>query len=199
MDEESTPAPALDWVNLPAGVEPQSLWACLHDGDLVRVRSDALARTAELCFTVAHIVEHHALSLDLIFVFRFTGVSELRALRWEPWPGPEASNAGLSVGEQSARAAEYSSKSRTVSLSWKEFEEVISQRRLEVYEANFVRGEAQVSMRFHGPSSRDDFHDVAVRGESLSVERSDGEPCSLEALVALGEAYWDAFEARDAT
>jgi hypothetical protein len=37
-----------DWVNLPESVFTLSLWDTLHDGDLLAIESDLLARTVTL-------------------------------------------------------------------------------------------------------------------------------------------------------
>ena len=47
----------LDWVYLPAGTEVESLWDCLHDGELVSCHSDLINRRVDLEFKVHHLQE----------------------------------------------------------------------------------------------------------------------------------------------
>ena len=44
--------PIVDWVNFPEGIPTFSLWDALHDGDLLSIESNLLARTVTLRFDV---------------------------------------------------------------------------------------------------------------------------------------------------
>src|SRR6202045_5172602 len=99
-----------DWMNLPHGVPEVSLWAGLHDAQIVSIQSNLLERTVTLYLESDHLLEFHNLPLDKQFLLRLDGVQSARVVHYAVWPG------GFSVGGGVARAAgarliaEYQSK-----------------------------------------------------------------------------------------
>src|SRR4051812_13476750 len=108
----------LDWVHPPPSIEPQSMWNCLHDGELQSVHADTLERSLELAFEVSYLQEHHRLPDDLLFQFRFSGVRSVRATTFIRWPGPFPNTEGKPREEESQLIREYWSKGREESVTW---------------------------------------------------------------------------------
>src|SRR6266852_58939 len=112
----------VDWMNLPHGVPEVSLWAGLHDAQIVSIQSNLLDRTITLHLESDHLLEFHNLPLDMQFLLRFEGVQSARVIHVAGWPGEFSVPAGVSPEEQSRLIAEYQSKCREESLSWSELE-----------------------------------------------------------------------------
>ncbi len=187
--------PHLDWTSLPHGVDSISLWGCLHDGRIVAIASDRLARTLTIDVDVFYIREHHGLPDSYRFRLAIHGVTAARAARYVAWPGGYAASAGASRDEEARAIADYQAKWREESVTWDDFERVTSNGDHEILEASFARGEG-VAVRFYCATNEGNAHDVVVCGERLSVTGSDGAEIGVEQLIAMGEAYWDAFAAR---
>lgn len=115
----------VDWVNLPEGATELSLWSTLHDGDLIAIESDLLARTLTLRFDVGYVRDFHNLSEETRFVVTVSGVQSVRSLGSVPWPGDCSIPVGTPREQQEAIVAEYQSKWREESLSWADFERLI--------------------------------------------------------------------------
>src|SRR5687768_16664933 len=98
----------VDWVHLPAGVEPRSLWSCLHDTELTAASSDIWNRSLVLEFNVLHLLEHHRLPDDLRFRFC---LSEVRAVRAAAFVYPEPPPPNGVAGDCTSRV-------RDESVSW---------------------------------------------------------------------------------
>ena len=180
-----------DWVNLPDGVPTLSLWDTLHDGDLLAIESDLLARSVTFRFDVGYVRDFHHLPEEAQFVIVVTGVQSMRSLHSVPWPGgfscpPETPNA-----QREQLIAEYHQKWREESQSWAEFEGLISEG-LEVSNATLGRGSNAVALQLGLLVGRDDFVEAYIRGEGITFyigERN----VAPEEFVAAGAAYWDAF------
>jgi len=82
MPEEQPPL--LDWTNLPPGAQETSLWAGLHDAQIVSIQSNLLDRTITLNLESDHLLEFHNLPLDMQFLLRLDGVQSARVVqtRW---------------------------------------------------------------------------------------------------------------------
>lgn len=180
----------LDWIHLPEGASATSLWSCLHDGNVRRITASALERTAEVEVHVAHLVEK--IQPDLHFILRFERVSALRAVAREPWPGPTGVEPGQSPAEREAAIAAYGEKWRFVSMSWSELEAEFTRGFLDVSDASVAQGDGRVAFRLGGMRDSD-WRELFISAGSLTILRSDGDPFDLEALVALGDAYWEEF------
>jgi hypothetical protein len=98
MPEEQSET--LDWIHLPPGVKEVSLWAALHDTQIVSIQSDLLARTLTLHLESDHLLEYHHLPLDMQFLLRLEGVQSARVVHYAIWPGEFSVPAGISHEEQ---------------------------------------------------------------------------------------------------
>ena len=186
----------LDWIHLPPGTEPQSLWTCLHDAELQSVRSDTLERSLDLAFEVSYLRTHHHLPDDLLFQFRFTGVTSVRVTTFVHWPGPRPDKEGKSNEEQSYLVRECQSKGREESVNWDRFEANLKQSSLLVYDADLASGVRGSSLRLEGNWDDEYWYTIFIPSHELSVHRSDGAPFSLTELQRLGEDYWNHFAGR---
>ena len=174
-----------------------SLWESLHDGHIKRIESNALNRSIQLTLDSIHLKVFSKETPDLLWILEITGIKILNALRHEPWPGPIPTCKGLPYEEQEAVSKDYRSKARSVSADWSEFEMRVSTGSFSVYNASIQRSETGVTLRLSGEiSESDEWFEVSLSGESISVARSDGGPMSFEDLLQLGSAYWEAFAAR---
>src|SRR3989442_2137888 len=77
----------VDWMNLPPGAAEVSLWAGLHDAQIVTIQSNLLERTVTLHLESDHLLEFHNLPLDMQFLLRLDGVQSARVVHYAPWPG----------------------------------------------------------------------------------------------------------------
>src|SRR5260370_12707103 len=110
----------VDWMNLPHGAAELSLWAGLHDAQIVSIQSDLLERAVTLHLESDHLLEFHKLPLDMQFLLRLDGVQSARVVHFSLWPGEFSIPFGSTGEEQSRLVAEYQSKWREGSLSWSE-------------------------------------------------------------------------------
>lgn len=69
-----------DWLNLPSGAIAVPLWDCLHDGQVVSVRSNLLERTMNLSCEIEHLRTFHKLDEGFQFVLHLEGVQSARLL-----------------------------------------------------------------------------------------------------------------------
>ena len=69
-----------DWLNLPSGAIAVSLWGCLHDGQVVSVRSNLLERTMNLSCEIEHLRTFHKPDEGFQFVLHLEGVQSARLL-----------------------------------------------------------------------------------------------------------------------
>src|SRR5258708_10748007 len=100
----------VDWMNLPQGAAEVSLWAGLHDAQIVSIQSNLLARTITLHLESDHLLEFHKLPLDMQFLLRLDGVQSARAVHYPVWPREYSVPAGVAREEESRLIAEYQSK-----------------------------------------------------------------------------------------
>src|SRR5712664_1419408 len=91
----------VDWMNLPHGAAVVSLWAGLHDAQIVSIQSDLLERTVTLHLESDHLLEFHKLPLDMQFLLRLDGVESARVVHHAAWPGTFSIPDGISQEEQS--------------------------------------------------------------------------------------------------
>jgi hypothetical protein len=167
------------WAHLAAGVEAVSLWECLHDAYLVALRSDPAAAAVELELTSPHLREHFGLGSDWRFTLRFTGVGLVRAERW-------------------AFVAEGLSAGRLESASWRELEAAVgAECSLDVYDAELAE-QGGVALRLCGVLDSETYCALEIVAQALTASRNDGLPFSIEDLMVMGRAYWEAFAARRA-
>jgi hypothetical protein len=190
----------LDWIHLPPGVQEVSLWAALHDTQIVSIQSDLLARTLTLHLESDHLLEFHNLPLDMQFLLRLEGVQSARVVHYPIWPGEFSVPAGVSHEEQARLVTEYQSKWREESLSWSELESAITtecKQVIDIADATMATAaDNSVVLRISGLLNYTEFRELFLRAEHLTLSKGDGQDLGMAGLLKMGEAYWDAFERR---
>ena len=88
-------------MNLPQGTTAISLWATLHDAELVSIESDLLRRALRMDFDIEHLRSFHHLPGDFKFVLRLNGVQSARVVRYAVWPGQFSVPPGISREQES--------------------------------------------------------------------------------------------------
>ena len=198
---DTHPAPKVDWIHLPANTIAVSLWDSLHDGKLIAVRSDLLARTLILEFQIWHLNDYHGFSADCRFSFEFVNVSSVRATRWSPWPGDFEIPKGMPPIEQSRLVDEYQTKWREESYSWSSVEDRFmggNVGELDISNASIAVGRDAAALRLETESNDQGFQLLTIAAESLRIGRMPDIQLSLEDFVRLGEDFWAAFANRSA-
>jgi hypothetical protein len=183
--------PIVDWVNFPEGIPTFSLWDTLHDGDLLAIESDLVARTVTLRFDVDYVRDFHRLPEQTQFVIVVNGVRSVRSLRSVPWPGGCPIPQGMANAQQETLIAEYHRKWREESQSWADFERLTSDG-LEVSNATLGRSSDVAALRLGLLVAGDSYVEAYIRGEGIAFYIGE-RPVTPEEFVAVGEAYWDAF------
>lgn len=176
--------------------ERTSLWAALHDAELVKVTSDALARSVVFELDILHLREFEHLSPDVRWRIIIDGATRLLARVWQPWPGPCPSLDGLPRDQQSRIVEEYQSRGRRVSIAWDEFERAVTERAVDVGDANLQPGAGVVAFSGYAHGDGDRLFELEVVGVRVRCERSDLGDVPLQDLCRLGERYWEALAAR---
>jgi hypothetical protein len=183
----------VDWVNLPTGTSTISLWEALHDGDLLAIESDLLARTVSLRFDVGYIRRFHQLPEGTQFIVSVEGAQSVRAVRYVPWPGGCPIPEGTPNEEQSILIAEYQRKWREESQSWNDFERLSRNPvGLRVSNASLCLGTHVVALQLGLHVARDSYAEAYIRGEAITFSIGESK-VTLEEFIAFGGAYWDAF------
>ena len=189
--------PQLDWIHLPEGVGPVSLWESLHDGELRAMSSNLLDRTLRMEFDVGYLIDFHGLAEELTFIMFLQGVRSVRVVRWAAWPGGCSIPPGATALEQEKLVADYHAKWREESESWNTFVASIAGGDFEVSDATLVADDRELALKL-GLMQDSSYFQVFVRAEKLAVSLSDGQPLSLAEFHRLGNEYWEAFAKRSA-
>lgn len=195
-----------DWLNLPPASHPLSLWDCLHDAEIISIRSSLLHRAMELVLEIEHISEFHQLGEGFNFLFQLEGVQSARVLHSAIWPGEFSVPPGVSRDEESRVIREYQAKWREESGSWNEFEMVVTGNEDQVFiihdAAIFTSQTGVMALKLcgqlnqrHKPwpekaASVATYREVFLRAERLKISGSDGGQFALEDFRKLGETYW---------
>jgi len=199
-DGPSTPEGVFDWVNLPQGANLVSLWACLHDAQIVSIRSNLLDRTAVLRCEIEHLRSFHHLADGSAFIVSLHGVQSARVLRYAIWPGEFKIPDGLSREQESTLVEDYQSKWREESLSWSDFEGSVKRENEQVFDLSdatlAVSPDAGVALQLCGHLNYATYHEVYLRAAQLEVSDSDGKRFDLEDFQKMGELYWEEFSRR---
>jgi hypothetical protein len=188
----------VDWMNLPHGAAEVSLWAALHDAQIVSIQSGLLERTVTLHLESDHLLEFHKLPLDMQFLLRLDGVQSARVVHSACWPGEFEVPAGAAAEERDRLITEYGSKCREESLSWSELERALTTEYKQVIDiadaslASFSNN--SVALRIEGLLNYTEWRELFLRAERLTLSRGDGQELGIAGLLKMGEAYWDAFE-----
>ena len=196
MSEEQTTI--LDWMNLPHGATVVSLWAGLHDAQIVSIQSNLLERTVTLHLESDHLLEFHKLPLDMQFLLQLDGVQSARVVHYAVWPGEFSVPAAVAREEQARLIAEYQSKWREESLSWSELESAVTmecKQVIDIADATLAASpDNSVALRISGLLNYTACRELFLRAERLTLSRGDGQELGIAGLLKVGEAYWDAFE-----
>lgn len=191
----------VDWVHLPAGVSDVSLWAGLHDAQIIAIQSNLLTRTVRLSLEIEHLRIFYELPLDMQFLFRLEGVQSARVTKYSVWPGSFSVPKGVSKEEEARLVAEYQAKWREESVSWEDLEKSVTTEHkqvIDISDATFAAGESgSVALRIVGLFNYTTYHELFLRAERLTIFRSDAGELSASDLLKLGEAYWDALEKQE--
>ena len=188
----------MDWVNLPAAISVESLWEGLHEAQIISIQSNLLERTVTLQVEIENLRIFHQWPLDMHFVFRLEGVQSARVVKYSIWPGPFAVPPGVPKEEQERLVAEYQAKWREESLSWSDLERAVTAEHKQVIDISdatlATEKDEVVALRISGLLNYTAYHEIFLRAEKLTISRTDAGEVSVEELLKLGEAYWDALE-----
>jgi len=189
----------LDWIHMPPGSEVESLWDCLHDGELVSSHSDLINRAVSLEFIVHHLQEEP--DDNLRFFLHLKNVQSVRANVTFRWPGEFIVPEGASRDEELRMGKEYQAKWREESIGWLSFEGSLSTDPLLISDAEFARSNGMLALKISGSLDGERFNDlycsIFLRGTSISASRSDGEPFTLEQFIEMGRRYWEKYSQRN--
>lgn len=189
----------MQWIKPPEGAEEVSLWHCLHDGKALSISSDLAAQTVTLAVNVGHLVGGDFPD-ELDFLVTLDGVRSVQAMRYIlPFEFQEPAEEVTRV-ERSRLIHQYHETYRAESMDWKAFEASLAVEPLDISDAALFLADG-VAMFVLGGSHEDEQYDdiyceVCLSGSALRVTRSDGQPFSLEELIARGDRYWEAFSER---
>jgi hypothetical protein len=190
----------VDWTNLPPGASEVSLWAGLHDAQIVTIQSNLLERTVILHLESDHLLEFHNLPLDMQFLLRLDGVQSARVVHYAVWPGEFSPPAGLAPEEAARLVTEYQSKWREQSLSWTDLENALTtecRQVLDIADATLATAaDNSVALRISGLLNYTEYRELFLRAERLTLTKGDGRDLGIAGLLKMGEAYWEAFEQR---
>ncbi len=108
---------------------------------------------------------------------------------------------GISREEESRLVAEYQSKWREESLSWKDFELALPTDPFDIYDAELALGTSSQTLKLQGSLDGDRFDDlyceIFIFFNQFSITTSEDTPLSLDEFDNLGQSYWAAFAARE--
>jgi hypothetical protein len=190
----------VDWLNLPPMASAVSLWDCLHDAEIVSIRSNLLGRTMDLFCEIDHLREFRKLDEGFQFILHLEGVQSARVLRYAIWPGGCSIPDGLSVEEQRKIVAEYQAKWREESQSWSEFESRITHEDEQVFDVSDAAlaksASGPFALKLCGHLNYATYREAYLRFETLKISGSDGKQFELEEFQRLGGKYWEAFSNR---
>jgi len=185
-------------MNLPAGISGAPLWDGVHEAQIISIQSNLLDRSVTLHVEIENLRVFYQWPLDMQFIFRLDGVQSARAMTYSIWPGPFAVPPGVSKEEQERLVAEYQAKWREESLSWSDLEKAVTAEHKQVIDiadaALATEKDGAVALRIAGLLNYTAYHELFLRGEKLTISRTDAGELSIEELLKLGEAYWDALE-----
>lgn len=171
----------------------RSLWTALHDGRIVEIVSDLMARTLTIAVLSPHLAEHAGLPDTARLRLLFERVRSVHASTFRHWPGECESQTGKTWAEKESIVAAYQAKGREETVSWDEVERTAATvDDLHILEAELDQAEdlTTVSMSCH---TSDAWFGIRVTAGVFGIDGTDGFPEGMEAVVALGEGYWKAF------
>jgi hypothetical protein len=189
-----------DWLNLPPGTQPISLWNCLHDAHVVSIRSSLLERNLALSCDIEHLSSFHQFDEGFEFILKLEGVQSARVSRYAIWPGAFSVSPAVSRQEESRLVAEYQAKWREESASWTDFEASLARESEQVFDISDAAvaffGRGALALRICGHLNYGTYHEIFLRATAVSISGNDGREFKIEEFQMLGETYWEAFSRR---
>lgn len=189
-----------DWLNLPNGATPISLWNSLHDADVVSIRSSLLDRTVSFFCEIEHLRTFHKFSEGWQFIINLEEVQSARVVRYAVWPGDFSMPEGISRAEESRMIAEYQAKWREESLTWSDFEATVTSEAQQVFDISnatpATSAEGTVALQISGHLNHATYHVIFLRARRMTISGGDGQTFALDQFLSFGKAYWDAFSRR---
>ena len=190
----------IDWIHLPSTSVSVSLWASLHDGQLLTICSDLLERTVVLEIDVDHVRDFHKLGDGIRFVITLQGVESGRVSSFSMWPGAVPEVQGKSYQEQNLLVEEYQAKGREESVGWNDFVAAFPANVLDIYSAELAYDDSTTTLYIHGALTGDEydwkFFDIFIRSQKILIQQSNGIILTLDQFIQLGEDYWEAWNVR---
>lgn len=183
-----------DRVNLPADAVTVSLWDTLHDGDVLAIESDLLARSLTIVFQVGYVSRFQKLPDETRFVLKFSGVRSVQCLKSASWPGEFTVPPGTSREDERKLIDDYHSKWREESFAWGDLERTTGAG-LEVSNALLATADAFVALQLGLLVGDGSYVDAFIRAERIDFFVGE-DSVTLGAFSSLGEAYWEAFANR---
>lgn len=183
-------AAILDWVNLPSDTEVESLWICLHDCKIISIKSNLLVEEVMMEIDAFFLSEN----LRVHFLFH-----KVRSVRVDKLQRPYESllTPVMTWKEQNDIASHWVDRWREESMGWDEFEKAQSTDPMDIADATLAVGKDRVAFKMSGILNGDKYDDlwcnVFIRGEKLTVTRSDGLEYSIEKFIEAGGKWWEEF------
>jgi hypothetical protein len=172
-----------------------SLWECLHDGDLQSLTSDLLARFVTILIDVPYIREFHQLPSETRFRLVLSGVREVQAFQFAPWPGEFALPEGLSWEESQKLRSDNYKKGRLESIDWNILAPKLERtNQYEISNASVMKSIAgSIILQLDLRDDAREYPEIRIGAEKLTILTDPEREIPLEEFLSLGEAYWNAF------
>jgi hypothetical protein len=185
-----------DWIHLPSTSVSVSLWASLHDGELLTICSDLLECTVVLEIDVFHVRDFHKLGDGIRFVVTLQGVESARASSFLIWPGAVPEVQGKSYQEQNRLVEKYQTKGREESVGWNDFVAAFATNVMDIYSAELACDNNTATLHLQGTLNGDKYHytffNIFIRAKKIQIRQSNDILLTLEQFIQLGEDYWGA-------
>lgn len=186
------------WIYLPQDVSPQSLWACLHDGELLTVQSDLLARSLKLEIDLPHLRPGENTGPEARYFLEISGVTVLSVEVSLSWPGTRPETKHLSVKEQIRIQSEFSALGRTESMRWSDYAENFREDAFfQIMNADLAERKDSCALRlegyFDGETYCGNWWTISVCAQSYRLSRGRSEDISIKEFIQIGQDYWDTF------
>jgi len=184
----------------PRLAEAESLWPVLHDGVLEQY-ADA-GDSVSLVIDVPHVRAHAGLPRESRFRVECSGVVEVSLVEWQLPAGAPEQAASESREVYSARCQAWRERGTFPSVARDRFAAELAREgaRLDISKACIadVPATGGIVLWIGGMLRPDEeWRELVVEAHSVAILEGD-RPLERPAFVALGEAYWDAWEKRGA-
>ena len=188
----------VDWCHGPPDVRESGAPHAFHDGGLVDIELDGLARTARLTFDVPYYARCLHLPEGVRIVLTLGGVRSLRASTRDLPEAPlPPAPPGETRMEESARIKAWQALGQERSLDWSDSVRRIREDEMEVHTGAILESADGVALQLLGAVGDDCMPiRLIISGTSLRWSLSDGTPWSEEQMRAVFDAYWSAFDQR---